>query len=61
MKPRSRQESIWRMFGSEYRKMFQQGSGAAKTARNFTRKQCNKAMRHNGKNEIARQVDEMKS
>ena len=52
MKPKSVREGYWRMFGKEYRKYFQQGAGAAKTARNFTRRQCNKAMRACGKKEI---------
>ena len=51
MKPKSKRESCWRTIGKEYRKYFQQGTGAAKAARNFTRKQCNKAMRAMGKKE----------
>ena len=57
MKPKSRRESYWRFFGWEYRKIYQQGSGAAKTARNFTRKQCNKAMRTFGKNQVREGMD----
>ena len=59
MKPKSRKESMWRLFGVEYRKCFQQGTGAAKNARNFTRKMCNKAMRSEGKAEIRRQIDDL--
>jgi len=53
MKPHSKAESLWRTLGKEARKWWQQGSGAAKTARNFTRKQSNKAMRHNDKTMIS--------
>jgi len=53
VKPKTRRESYWRQFGKEYRKYFQQGTGATKQARNFTRKQCNKAMRAAGKVEAA--------
>jgi hypothetical protein len=51
MKPRSKRESYWRMMGREYRKLYQQGVGAARTARQFTRRQSNKAMRAMGKRE----------
>jgi len=57
MKSSSKRESYWRMFGKEYRKYYQKGTGAAKAARNFTRKQCNKAMRTLGKAQ-AKEVDE---
>jgi len=52
MKAKSKRESYWRMFGKEYRKMFVKGVGAARSARQFTRKQCNKAMRQHGKDVI---------
>ena len=52
MKSKSKRESYWRMFGKEYRKMFVKGVGAARSARQFTRKQCNKSMRQHGKNVI---------
>lgn len=52
MKSKSKRESYWRMFGKEYRKMFVKGVGAARSARQFTRKQCNKAMRQHGKDVI---------
>jgi len=49
MKPKTKKEGLWRIFGYEYRHIFKKGPGAAKSARNFTRKQCNKAMRSHGK------------
>ncbi len=52
MKAKSKRESYWRMFGREYRKIFVLGVGAARSARHFTRKQCNKAMRQHGKQVI---------
>ena len=52
MKGKSRAENRWRCLGFEFRKRFQQGAGAARTARRFTRKQCNKAMRRFGKRQI---------
>ena len=59
MRPLSKKESYWRTFGREYRHYFQMGHGAGKVARNFTRKQCNKAMRMFGKLEIRRVIKEM--
>ena len=58
MKPRSKRESYWRLEGAEYRHIYKQSPGAAKTARNFTRKQCNKAMRAFGKHQIHEGLDE---
>lgn len=52
MKAKSKRESYWRMFGKEYRKIFVKGVGAARSARQFTRKQCNKAVRQHGKDII---------
>ncbi len=54
MKPRSKREGYWRTFGKEARKYWQQGVGAARTARQFTRKQCNRAMRTQGRRESHR-------
>lgn len=56
MKPKSKKESIWRLFGWEYRHLFKKGTGAGRSARRFTRKQCNKAMRSTGKKEIHEQL-----
>jgi hypothetical protein len=58
MKPKSKKESYWRMTGYEYRHLFKKGTKAGKAARNFTRNQCNKAMRFSGKVEIEKQMDE---
>lgn len=52
MKAKSRRESYWRMFGKEYRKIYVKGVGAGRSARKFTRRQCNKAMRRHGKEVI---------
>lgn len=45
MKPQSKAESLARANGYEYRHVYHQGPGAAKSARRFTRRQSNKAMR----------------
>lgn len=45
MKPKSKAESTARSNGYEYRHVYAQGPGAAKAARQFTRRQSNKAMR----------------
>ena len=52
MKPKSKAESRWRLLGHEYRHHYKQGTGAFRSARIFTRKQCSKAMRLHGKSEI---------
>jgi len=56
--PQSKAESLWKMFGKEYRKIYKQGTGAARTARRFTRKMLNKARRAFGKKEIQRGLEE---
>lgn len=52
MKPQSTKEAYWRAEGKEFRKHYKQGARTAKVARNFTRKQCNKAMREHGKQQV---------
>lgn len=48
MKPKSKAEALARANGYEYRHVYHQGPGASKSARRFTRRQSNKAMRrHN--------------
>ena len=59
MKPLSKKESYWRTFGKEYRHYFQMGHGAGKVARNFTHRQCSKAMRSFGKLEIQQAIKEI--
>jgi hypothetical protein len=56
MKPASKAESHARNNGFEYRKIFQQGPGAAKVARNFSRLASNRAMRAHGKQMVAEQI-----
>lgn len=47
-RPKSKAEAQARANGYEYRHIYKQGPGASKAARQFTRKQSNKAMRrHN--------------
>lgn len=58
MKPKSKKESIWRMFGYEYRHLIKKGVGAGKAARRFTKNQSNKAMRSFGKQEIKNQLND---
>lgn len=57
MKPKTKAESYWRYWGYEARHAFKQGPGAAKKARNFTRLQCNRAMRVHGKQQIREQLN----
>ena len=52
MRPKTKAESLARTNGYEYRKLFQQGAGAAKIARNFIRLASNRAMRKHGKQMI---------
>jgi hypothetical protein len=52
MKPRSTKEAYWRTSGKEARKFWQQGPGAAKTARNFTMLQAHRAMRAQDKRDV---------
>jgi hypothetical protein len=59
MKPRSPTESYWRTSGKEARKFWQQGPGAAKTARNFTLLEAHRAMRAQDKREVAEGLDEL--
>jgi hypothetical protein len=61
LKPRSTTESYWRRTGKEARKYWQQGPGAAKTARNFTALKAHRAMRAEDKREILVQVNDMTS
>lgn len=47
-RPKSKSEAVARSNGYEFRHVYRQGPGAAKAARNFTRRQSGKAMRrHN--------------
>jgi hypothetical protein len=59
MKSRSAKESYWRTFGKEARKYWQQGPGAAKTARNFTALKAHRAMRAQDKREIVEQLGDI--
>ena len=59
MKPKSKAESRWRCLGYEYRHIYKQGAGAYRTARIFTRKQCNKAMRSFGKRQVSDGIKEI--
>jgi hypothetical protein len=59
LKPRSPTESYWRTSGKEARKYWQQGSAAAKTARNFTALKAHRAMRAEDMREILEQVDDV--
>lgn len=58
MKPRSKAESHWKTLGVEYRKVFKQGTGAARAARHFTRLKLSKARRAQDIREIHEQTDE---
>jgi hypothetical protein len=58
MKPQSKAECLARTNGYEYRKIFQQGPGAAKAARNFSRLASNRAMRAHGKKMVGEGLDE---
>lgn len=49
MKPKSKTESKARTDGFEYRHVYEQGYGARKAARAFTRRASNKAMRTHNK------------
>lgn len=58
MKPRTKTESYWRTAGRECRKFWQQGPGAAKTAREFTLQKAHRAMRAQDKEEIREGIDD---
>ncbi len=49
MKPKSKAEALARSNGYEYRHVYLQGPGAAKSSRHATRRASNKAMRQHGK------------
>lgn len=57
MKPKSKAESIARANGHEYRHVYHQGPGAAKSARRFTRRQSNKAMRRHDRHLMLEWLD----
>lgn len=59
MKPRSKTESYWRTAGRECRKYWQQGPGAAKTARQFTQLEAHRAMRAQDKADVHEGMDEL--
>lgn len=58
MKPRSKTESHWKTLGVEYRKVFKQGAGAARAARQFTRLKLNKARRAQDNRDVLEQMDD---
>jgi len=59
MRPKTKREAMARDNGYEYRHRYQQGTGAARTARRFTRRQSNRAMRQFSRDEIETAINEM--